>query len=88
MKELPFRKSHPKGLYTLFATEMWERFSYYGMRALLVLYLTAELVNGGFGLGKEPNKITLLIGNLSSLRISTYLSISFLTFVGMETEIY
>lgn len=45
--------SHPKGLYTLFATEMWERFSYYGMRALLVLYLTAELINGGFGLGRE-----------------------------------
>jgi proton-dependent oligopeptide transporter, POT family len=32
-------KGHPKGLYVLFATEMWERFSYYGMRALLVLYL-------------------------------------------------
>jgi POT family proton-dependent oligopeptide transporter len=32
---------------------MWERFSYYGMRALLTLYLTAELVNGGFGLGRE-----------------------------------
>lgn len=44
------RKAHPKALYTLFATEMWERFSYYGMRALLTLYLTAELVNGGFGL--------------------------------------
>jgi POT family proton-dependent oligopeptide transporter len=53
MKEIPFRKSHPKGLYTLFATEMWERFSYYGMRALLTLYLTAELVNGGFGLDRE-----------------------------------
>jgi len=53
MKEIPFRKSHPKGLYTLFATEMWERFSYYGMRALLVLYLTAELTNGGFGLDRE-----------------------------------
>ena len=53
MKEIPFRDTHPKGLYTLFATEMWERFSYYGMRALLVLYLTAELVNGGFGLGRE-----------------------------------
>ena len=44
------KTSHPKGLYTLFATEMWERFSYYGMRALLTLYLTAELINGGFGL--------------------------------------
>lgn len=34
----------------LFYTEMWERFSYYGMRALLTLYLTTELINGGFGL--------------------------------------
>ena len=32
---------HPKGLYVLFVTEMWERFSYYGMRALLVLYAAA-----------------------------------------------
>ncbi len=46
-------KGHPKGLYTLFATEMWERFSYYGMRALLVLYLTAELVRDGFGLERH-----------------------------------
>ncbi|MFT5877215.1 MAG: POT family proton-dependent oligopeptide transporter, partial [Dokdonia sp.] len=44
------RKKHPKGLYTLFATEMWERFSYYGMRSLLTLYLTAQLVSDGFGL--------------------------------------
>jgi POT family proton-dependent oligopeptide transporter len=35
--------SHPRGLYVLFATEMWERFSYYGMRALLVLYLVNHL---------------------------------------------
>lgn len=47
------QKGHPKGLYVLFFTEMWERFSYYGMRALLVLYLTAELINGGFGLIRE-----------------------------------
>jgi len=53
MKEIEFRKSHPKGLYTLFATEMWERFSYYGMRSLLVLYLTATVVNGGFGLDRQ-----------------------------------
>jgi len=37
------RTRHPKGLYLLFATEMWERFSYYGMRALLVLYLINQL---------------------------------------------
>ncbi|MDE2236845.1 MAG: hypothetical protein KGK30_03055, partial [Elusimicrobia bacterium] len=35
---------HPKGLYVLFLTEMWERFSYYGMRALLVLYMTKYLI--------------------------------------------
>lgn len=44
---------HPMGLSTLFATEMWERFSYYGMRALLVLFLTAELATGGFGMDRE-----------------------------------
>jgi proton-dependent oligopeptide transporter, POT family len=43
---------HPIGLSSLFATELWERFSYYGMRALLVLFLTAELINGGFGLAE------------------------------------
>ncbi len=47
------KTKHPKALYTLFATEMWERFSYYGMRAILTLYLTAELVTGGFGLPRE-----------------------------------
>ena len=46
------KTSHPKGLYVLFATEMWERFSYYGMRALLVLYLTAQLIDGGFALDR------------------------------------
>src|SRR5215211_2190300 len=34
---------HPRGLYTLFGAEAWERFSYYGMRALLVLYMTRHL---------------------------------------------
>ena len=38
---------HPKGLSTLFFTEMWERFSYYGMRALLILFMTAPLAAGG-----------------------------------------
>src|SRR5436190_8282572 len=40
---------HPKGLSTLFMTEMWERFSYYGIRPLLVLFMTTALLNGGFG---------------------------------------
>lgn len=43
---------HPKGLYVLFFTELWERFSYYGMRAILVLYITAQTMEGpGGGLG-------------------------------------
>ncbi|MFD2370746.1 peptide MFS transporter [Brevibacillus sp. GCM10020057] len=44
---------HPPGLYLLFFTEMWERFSYYGMRALLTLYLTTALIGGGLGFEKS-----------------------------------
>jgi len=40
---------HPRGLSTLFFTEMWERFSYYGLRPLLVLFMAAALAEGGFG---------------------------------------
>src|SRR4029077_11781247 len=40
---------HPRGLSTLFFTEMWERFSYYGMRALLILFMTAPATAGGLG---------------------------------------
>jgi len=45
--------NHPSGLFVLFFTEMWERFSYYGMRALLVLFLTASLMDGGYGWERE-----------------------------------
>ena len=44
---------HPRGLSTLFFTEMWERFSYYGMRAILVLFMTTETAKEGLGLGNE-----------------------------------
>lgn len=40
---------HPRGLATLFFTEMWERFSYYGMRGLLMLFMVAKIDDGGFG---------------------------------------
>ena len=40
---------HPRGLATLFFTEMWERFSYYGMRAFLLYYITASVASGGLG---------------------------------------
>jgi POT family proton-dependent oligopeptide transporter len=41
---------HPRGLATLFFTEMWERFTYYGMRAVLVLFLVSAVAQGGFGI--------------------------------------
>lgn len=44
---------HPAGLFVLFFTEMWERFSYYGMRALLVLFLTSAIFDGGWGWPRE-----------------------------------
>lgn len=49
---------HPKGLYILFFTELWERFSYYGMRAILVLYLTAE--HDKLNPGLEWNNVSAL----------------------------
>ena len=51
---------HPRGLSTLFFTEMWERFSYYGMKAILVLYLTASVAQGG--LAYAVAKATLIAG--------------------------
>jgi len=44
---------HPKGLYVLFASEMWERFSYYGMRAILILFMTTDMAAEGLGLTTE-----------------------------------
>jgi len=49
IKEMGKVLDHPSGLFVLFFTEMWERFSYYGMRALLVLFLVASLTDGGYG---------------------------------------
>src|ERR1700682_5724049 len=48
---------HPRGLSTLFFTEMWERFSYYGMRALLTLYMTSKLVDGGLGFDEKYSSV-------------------------------
>ena len=44
---------HPAGLFVLFFTEMWERFSYYGMRSLLVMFFTASLLDQGWGWPRE-----------------------------------
>src|SRR5690348_4578577 len=46
---------HPAGLSTLFFTEMWERFSYYGMRAILIYYLVAPRDKGGIGLSEADS---------------------------------
>ncbi|RMA66484.1 peptide MFS transporter [Ulvibacter antarcticus] len=53
---------HPVGLYVLFFTEMWERFSYYGMRAILVLYLVAESTGDNEGLGWSNGEALALYG--------------------------
>ena len=57
--KLDFLKGHPKGLYLLFCVEMWERFSYYGMRALLVLYMVQYLFAG-----MEKTTATQYAGNI------------------------
>jgi POT family proton-dependent oligopeptide transporter len=58
---------HPRGLATLFFTEMWERFSYYGMRALLVLFMTAPLTGVNPGLGFDVAKSAAIYGLYTSL---------------------
>ena len=60
---------HPRGLPTLFMTEMWERFSFYGIRPLLILFMTATLMNGGFGFDRP--KAAAIVGIYSA---SVYLS--------------
>src|SRR5229473_6136595 len=44
---------HPRGLSTLFFTEMWERFSFYGLRPLLVLFMSTAIMSGGFGIPRS-----------------------------------
>lgn len=56
---------HPAALFVLFFTEMWERFSYYGMRALLVMFLTASLLEHGWGL--EKGQASALFGSYTAL---------------------
>ncbi|MBK1439528.1 peptide MFS transporter [Parapedobacter sp. ISTM3] len=74
---------HPVGLFVLFFTEMWERFSYYGMRALLTLFLISELANGGWAWSRESAMelyawytglvyLTPLIGGFIADRLTGY----------------
>lgn len=61
-KNQPQLFGHPIGLYVLFFTEMWERFSYYGMRAILVLYITAQTVDSNPGMGWSDGRALALYG--------------------------
>lgn len=58
---------HPHGLYTLFFTEMWERFSYYGMRAILVLFMTGATVAENPGMGMDVGTATAIYGLYTGL---------------------
>ncbi|OBX22463.1 MULTISPECIES: peptide MFS transporter [Bizionia] len=58
---------HPAGLFVIFFTEMWERFSFYGMRILLILFLTAPLIGGNAGWGWTSENALSLIGTYGSL---------------------
>jgi POT family proton-dependent oligopeptide transporter len=56
---------HPRGLATLFFSELWERFSYYGMRAILILFMTAAAAKGGLGFSTE--KAGIIYGTYTSM---------------------
>jgi POT family proton-dependent oligopeptide transporter len=58
---------HPAGLFVIFFTEMWERFSFYGMRILLILFLTAPLIDSNAGWGWTSENALSLIGTYGSL---------------------
>lgn len=63
---------HPAGLFVLFFTEMWERFSFYGMRSLLILFLTASAMDGGWGWSRE-NASSLFGSYVGLVYLSTML---------------
>ncbi|PQJ80771.1 peptide MFS transporter [Polaribacter porphyrae] len=70
ISKLPHQKElfgHPVGLFVLFFTEMWERFSYYGMRALLVLYLTSKTTDINPGVGWSQGEALALYGWYTAL---------------------
>jgi POT family proton-dependent oligopeptide transporter len=81
------KMKHPPGLYLLFFTEMWERFSYYGMRGILILYLTKELISGG--LGMNPSLALSIYGFYTGATYITPLVGGYLTdrFIGKRLAI-
>src|SRR5438132_1910293 len=72
------KQAHPKGLYVLFFTEMWERFSYYGMRSLLVYYMVRHLLQPGnadtvIGLVPLKNVLEGIFGPLGVQPLSSHI---------------
>lgn len=82
------KKGHPKALYLLFFTEMWERFSYYGMRGILVLYLAKTYAEGGLGIDNKT--ATLIYGYFTGFVYFTPLIGGWLAdnFLGQRKAIY
>ena len=68
---------HPPSLFILFFTEMWERFSYYGLRPLLVLFMSAALIDGGFGFDR---------GQASAI-VGIYGALVYLQFLDEQTSV-
>lgn len=81
---------HPKGLYLLFTVEMWERLSYYGMRALLVLYMVSATTDKNPGFGFDPGDATKIYGWYTGLVYATPLLGGYLSdrFLGQRKAIY
>jgi POT family proton-dependent oligopeptide transporter len=82
---------HPKGLFLLFTTELWERFSYYAMRAILVLYLVDKVqTEGGHGLGWSQADALSLYGTFTGLVYLTPLIGGWLAdaYLGQRKAIY
>jgi POT family proton-dependent oligopeptide transporter len=82
---------HPKGLFLLFTTELWERFSYYAMRAILVLYLSSQAYSeGGFGMGWTQADALKLYAWFTGLVYLTPLIGGWLadTYLGQRKSIY
>jgi POT family proton-dependent oligopeptide transporter len=82
---------HPQGLFLLFSTELWERFSYYAMRAILVLYLVDKVRSeGGYGLGWQQDEALRLYATFTGLFYLTPLLGGWLAdnFLGQRKAIY
>lgn len=79
MQETTTPKGHPKGLYILFATEMWERFNFYGMRSILALFMANALFVNNDILHVVFNKDASQVKDVTSSVYGGYLSLVYLS---------